>query len=102
MQTARNELKIKEFIGADEEWFDYVINNRNGIDLFHDSDMIIGSVANDDVYRVVDDYENELISKEMAIAALKVKKLFNQYAMKTETAKKHLKFAFSEFFREAE
>ena len=100
MQSAKKELDILEFKSPNVDWFDYVINNRNGVDLSPSSDVIIGSVANDDVYRVVDDYENGLLTKDMAIEALKVKKLYTQYTMKTAAALELLRFTSSESYTE--
>jgi hypothetical protein len=97
---AKTDLSVLEFNSADEEWFEYVINNRNGVDLSLASDIIVGPVANDDVYRVVDDYENGLLTREMAIAALKIKKLYNQYTIKTETALRLLHFISTEIYTE--
>ena len=63
--------------------------------LYHASekyDIIIGPVANDDVYTTVAAYINGTFSKEVALAALKVKKLFNQYVFATEKALAFLAF----------
>ena len=102
MQSVKKKLEILEFDIPNVDWFDYVINNRNGIDLSSHSDVIIGPVANDDVYRVLDDYENGLLTKRMAIESLKVKKLFNQYAIKTAAALELLRFTSSDFYTEVE
>ena len=55
-------------------------------------DIIIGAVANDDVYRTLQVYASGVLTKEQALEALKVKKLFNQYVFATNEALSLLKF----------
>lgn len=87
-----NTLKIKIFSTPNEEWFDFVVAHRNGTYNGEKYDLIIGAVANDDVYRTLQIYSVGLLSKEQAIESLKVKKLFNQYVFVTEEALALLKF----------
>ena len=49
-------LKIKRFNAPDEEWLDFVSAHRNGMYEGEQYDIIIGAVANDDVYRTLQDY----------------------------------------------
>ncbi len=90
--TQANTLKIKRFSAPDEEWLDFVSANRNGTWDGEKYDLIIGAVANDDVYRTLQVYQSGLLSKEQALEALKIKKLFNQYVFATEEAIALLKF----------
>ena len=85
-------LKVKRFDAPDEQWLDFVSANRNGTYNGERYDIIIGAVANDDVYRTLQIYESGLLSKEQAIEALKIKKLFNQYVFATEKAVKAIRF----------
>lgn len=55
-------------------------------------DLIIGPVADDDVYRTLQVYSTGLLTKDQAIDALKIKKLYNQYVFSTERALSLLKF----------
>lgn len=87
-----NLLKIKRFSAPDEEWLDFVSAHRNGTYDEEQYDLIIGAVANDDVYRTLQVYGAGLLTKEQALEALKVKKLFNQYVFATQEALKLLKF----------
>jgi hypothetical protein len=57
-----------------------------------DYDVVMGPVANDDVFEVIEYYEDGTLTKEMAINALKIKKLFMQLTLKTEAALNMLKF----------
>jgi len=50
------EYKIKTFEKNDREWVEFVCACRRGSDIFKQYDIIIGGVANDKVYRVVDMY----------------------------------------------
>ena len=79
-------LKIKRFASPDEEWLDFVSAHRNGIYAGEDYDIIIGAVANDDVYRTMQVYASGLLTKEQALEALKIKKLFDQYVFASEKA----------------
>lgn len=84
--------KIKTFASPDEEWLDFVCAHRNGVYKGEQFDLIIGAVANDDVYRTLQVYGAGLLSREQAIQALKIKKLFNQYVFATKKALELLKF----------
>lgn len=87
-----NLLKIKRFSAPDEEWLDFVSAHRNGTYDGEQYDLIVGAVANDDVYRTLQVYLTGLLTKEQALVALKVKKLFNQYVFATKEALVLLKF----------
>lgn len=87
-----NILKFKRFSAPDEEWLDFVSAHRNGTYDGEQYDLIIGAVANDDVYRTLQVYSTGLLTKEQALEALKVKKLFNQYVFATKEALELLKF----------
>lgn len=86
------DLIVKRFSAPDEEWLDFVSEHRNGSYNGEKYDVIIGAVANDDVYRTLQVYSSGLLTKEQALEALKVKKLFNQYVFATEKALDFLKF----------
>lgn len=86
-------LKIKRFSAPDEEWLDFVSAHRNGTYDGERYDLIIGAVADDDVYRTLQVYTSGLLTKEQALEALKVKKLFNQYVFATKEALERLQFA---------
>lgn len=89
-------LKIKRFNAPYEEWLDFVSEHRNGTYSGEQFDLIIGAVANDDVYRTLQVYSTGLLTKEQALEALKIKKLFDQYVFATNEAIKLLKFVKSE------
>ena len=84
--------KIKKFENPNEEWLDFVSNNRSGVYLDEKFDLIIGPVANDDIYRTFQLYSLGLLTKEQTLEALKIKKLYNQYVFKTESLILNLRF----------
>lgn len=88
--TARN-LQIKEFAKPDEEWLDFVFNNRKGI-FTHHFDIVTGPVANDTVYATLTLYESGILSKNETIQRLKVHKLYDQVSFHTTAALKQLNF----------
>jgi len=99
-ERAKNELSILEFNEPSNQWLDYIINNRIEIDETSMYDIVIGPVANDDVYKVIDRYESGILTREMAMAALKIRKLYNQHTFKTEKAIRYLGFVSSQNVRE--
>ncbi len=89
-------LSVKKFAAPDAEWLDFVSAHRNGTYDGKQYDLIIGAVANDDVYRTLQVYATGLLTKEQALEALKVKKLFDQYVFTTDKAMKLLRFVAAE------
>lgn len=92
---ASKSLKIIQFNEADCNWLDFVCNNRNGINTGN-YDFVIGPVADDKVYRVIVEYENGDIDKELALKKLKTENLFNQILFHTKEALNYLKYICSE------
>lgn len=88
--------RIRRFSSPDEEWLDFVSAHRNGTYDGTGYDLIIGAVANDDVYRTLQVYSSGLLTKGQALEALKIKKLFNQYVFATEEALALLTFVTAE------
>ena len=90
--VAEAKLNVKRFTAPDEEWLDFVSAHRNGTYDGEEYDLIMGAVANDDVYRTLQVYSTGLLTKEQAIEALKIKKLFDQYVFATNDALSCLMF----------
>lgn len=65
--------KFKRFETYSEEWFDFVIHNRNRKSTIpaHDYDIVEGPVADDKVQRRIDDYLNGEISRETFLEEIK-------------------------------
>lgn len=77
--------------GATIEWLDFVVANRLYAPL-HDYDIVLGPVANDNLYATISLYENGELSAEAAIVQLKTHVLFNQVSFHTQAAINNLKF----------
>jgi len=92
-----SEFKVLEFSEPNIDWLNFVTANRNTSPPRGDYDIIIGPVANDDVFRTLLLYFVGERDANEALKMLKIKKLFNQYAFKTDIALKQLKFIKGEF-----
>lgn len=90
---ARMKLDILEFPEPNADWLRFVTHNRReGRDPSCKADLIIGPVANDDVFETVALFESGLISESEAIERFKVKKLFDQVLFCNERALSFLTF----------
>ena len=76
----RHEARIKEFSSYSEEWLDYIITCRGGMNTGQ-YDIIIGGVANDKVFDTIELFFDGLIDKNMAIQRLKYEKPNLQYCI---------------------
>ncbi len=76
----RHEARIKEFSRYSEEWLDYIITCRGGMNTGQ-YDIIIGGVANDKVFDTIELFFDGLIDKNMAIQRLKYEKPNLQYCI---------------------
>ena len=83
-EAAERELTILRFDKPDGEWLDFVCANRMGREVAEHYDIVIGPVADDKVYSVVQFYENGVYDKDDAIKRLKVEELFDQILFHTE------------------
>ena len=83
---------LLRFNSPDEAWLDFVAMNRQGTYQGRPYDLIYGAVANDDVYRTITLYMTGVLNKEQTLAALKVRKLFNQLVFTTEKSLQYLHF----------
>lgn len=84
IERARKQLNIIEFISANEKWLDFITLNRRGKESPKEYDIVIGPVADDNVYLTVKLFETGVLDKEEALKRLKVEKLFNQILFHTE------------------
>lgn len=88
-------LKILEFATYSEEWLDFILTCRSGNDTT-DYDIVIGGVANDQVFNTVELYFDGLINKTEAIGRLRYEKPNLQICFRTEKALQQLHFEGSE------
>lgn len=83
-------LKIKEFREMTEEWLDFIIDCRSG--KAHDYDIVIGAMADDQIYNFISDYMDGAITREQFWALAKFRYPTHQIVFCTEEALKCLKY----------
>ena len=98
--NAKNMLKVQKFDAADTEWLSYVIANRSGAGKNNDFDIVIGPVANDRVYDVVESFELGDYSEDEAIRRLLSFRLTDQIVFKTEKSLLYLTYLNHELIEE--
>ncbi len=91
MLLQKEDFRIMEYNGATKEWLDFVVANRRYAPL-HDYDIVLGPVANDNLYATISLYENGELSAEAAVVQLKTHVLFNQVSFHTEKVLAQLRF----------
>lgn len=87
-------LKILEFKELSEEWLDFIINCRR--DVPHDNDIVIGAMANDQIYNFIADYIDGIITREQFWVMARFKYPTHQINFCTPAALNCLTFAESE------
>ena len=90
--TAEKVLRVRTFRGPNEPWVDFVHANRSMIGYHHDYDIVIGPVANDNVYLSFNLYESGIITKTDLIRRLKAYKLVDQLLFHTDRSLSTIKF----------
>lgn len=85
-----NNLKIKNFTVMTEEWLDFIINSRRG--KTHNYDVVIGAMADDQVYNYINDLINGIITREAFWELAKFRHPTHQIVFGTEKALKCIKF----------
>ena len=85
-----SELKILEFKEMTEEWLDFIVACRNG--QLHDYDIVIGAMADDQIYNYVSDYIDGTITREQFWVLVKFKYPTHQIVFCTDEALKCLNY----------
>ena len=83
-------LKILEFKEMTEEWLDFIIACRHGNP--HDYDIVIGAMANDQIYNFIADYMEGIITRDQFWAMAKFKYPTHQINFCSTAALKCLEF----------
>ena len=88
-------LKVHKF-ELDKDWLNYVIRNRaeqtDQHSDFDDYDVLIGAIADDKLFHIIDLYEDGLISVENAIKIMNCMDYGSQYVLKTDKAINNLEY----------
>ena len=91
-QALLEKAKTLKFETYSEEWLDFIVNCRSGLDS-SDYDLVIDGVANDRVFDTVQLYLDELIEKSEAIKRLMYGEPNIQYTFRSQKIiNEHLKF----------
>ena len=90
--TNTNGLNIHRFDGPSEEWLDFIVANRKGIRTPHNYDIIIGEMADDQVYDSINLYVREYIPKEELLRRIKMQKRNQQVCIVNQEAIQRLRF----------
>ena len=84
-------LRVLEFKEMTEEWLDFIIACRHG--KLHDYDVVIGAMANDQIYNYIADYIDGVITREQFWVLAKFKYPTHQINFCSDPALKCLEFA---------
>lgn len=74
-------FKVLSFEEENEKWLEFVCACRRGENLNADYDIIIGNVADDDVFKTVDMYFRGLWDKQKVLEELRYYKMNNQICL---------------------
>ena len=86
MELDLSGLQTKCFPDDLEEWIEFVCDCRDGSAIYEQFDLIIGKVADDKVFRVVDLFQSGLWDKERALKEIRVYPNYDQIAFITQKA----------------
>lgn len=79
-------LRVLSFGKEDDKWLEFVCACRRGEQLNKDYDVIVGNVADDDVFKTVDLYFRGVWDKERVLKELRYYKLNNQICIVNQAA----------------
>ena len=84
------ELKTLFFPEMTEEWLDFIVDCRRGIE--HEYDIVEGPMADDQIWDYVDDFARGLISREAFWVLVKFNHPTHQILFRTDEALKTIVF----------
>lgn len=90
------DLKVLRFEIPNEDWLDFVMQNRTNKDFDHEYDIVYGPVANDKVFAAFSFYESGVFNKQDLIKELKAYKLVDQMLFHTDKSLEKLSYSHSE------
>lgn len=77
-----DDLKVLNFIKMDDEWLNFIVDCRRGVK--HNYDIVIGAMANDQIYNYVNDFMEGTITREQFWVLAKFKYPTHQICFATE------------------
>lgn len=88
--TPDETLKMLVFKEMTEEWLDFIVKCRSGDT--HDYDIVIGAMANDQIYNYISDFIEGVLNREQFWVLAKFKRPTHQICFCSDKALKTLKF----------
>ena len=85
-------FNVKKFDGVSSGWLNFIAANRLQGNIEHGYDIVIGPVANDRVYTVLNMFEGGFIDEEEAMKRMKAYRLADQVLFHTEKALQGLRY----------
>ncbi len=98
LYTPNDSLKVKVFEKMTEEWLQFIVDCRRGID--HDHDIVEGPMADDQIWDYVEDYVAGRISKAAFWELIKFKHPTHQIVFCTKNALQTIRFEGSDLIEE--
>jgi len=93
-EKTMDKISTLKFNSYSEEWLDFVVLCRTGKNLNENYDLVIGGIANDDVFNTLQLFIDNLISKQETIKRLRYEKPNIQYCFKNQAiTDTHLHFS---------
>ena len=93
------DLNVKHFNALNEEWLEFIKENRVKGDIQHPYDVVIGPVADDNTMETVQLYLSDILKANEAVERLRYSKINNQISFHTEAALKNLEFVSRKEYR---
>ena len=87
---SKDELKVLKFDKMTDEWLDFIIECRSG--KTHGYDIVIGAMADDQIYNYISDYIDGVITREQFWVLAKFKYPTHQINFCTEESLKCLEY----------
>ncbi|MDR1181805.1 MAG: DUF3990 domain-containing protein [Bacteroidales bacterium] len=92
----RSAASVLEFATYSEEWVEFIVSCRSGDDV-GEYDVVIGGVANDDIFNTLQLFFRGFIDKSEMLKRLRYEKTNSQYCFRNQIIiDKYLKFITSE------
>ena len=91
-------LNVKRFDTLNEQWLEFIKENRSKGGVQHNYDVIIGQVADDNTMETVQLYISGILTAKEAVERLRYSEVNNQVSFHTKKAIKYLKLVRREVF----
>ncbi len=67
MTLSFDSYRVKDFKNETSEWLEYVLACRNNEDIYKQYDIVIGAVADDNIFKIIDFYNRGIWTKDRII-----------------------------------